>query len=318
MPDKTAPQEYPAIWLQGAGCSGCSVSVLNAVSPSIANVLLDEVVPGKHVNLRFHPTLMAGSGTMAVDILLGAAKDKRPHLLVLEGSVPTTISRIGGTGPDGKELDFAELFAKLAQQALAVVALGDCATSGGIPASGPNLAGCQSARAFLAARGIGKPLINIPGCPPHPDWFLHTVASVLLFGLPDASQLDADLRPVALFGGLIHEHCPRRADFDAGKFAQAFGEPGCLYELGCKGPFTYADCPSRQFNGGVNWCIKAGSPCHGCAETEFPNLGPGLYRKMDVDSLPRIEAAAGGSLKPVVPGPYGAASCCCGAKSEGA
>ena len=104
MPDRPAPQEYPAIWLQGAGCSGCSVSVLNAVSPSIAHLLLDEVVPGKHVSLSFHPTVMAGTGRLAVDILLAAERDGRPHLLVLEGTVPTRISRIGGCGPDRKSV----------------------------------------------------------------------------------------------------------------------------------------------------------------------------------------------------------------------
>ncbi len=300
MPDTPAVQEYPALWMQGAGCSGCSVSVLNAVSPTIAHLLLDAVVPGKHVSLRFHPTVMAASGKLAVDILLAAEKDDRPHLLILEGSVPTKISKIGGLGPDGEELDFAEQFAALARKALAVVAIGDCAAFGGIPASGPNLAGCQSAREFMAAQGIKTPLINLGGCPPHPDWFMQTVATVLLYGLP---ELDADLRPKTFYGALVHENCPRRPHFDAGKFAKQFGEEGCLYELGCKGPYTYADCPARQFNGGVNWCIKAGSPCHACAEKEFPNLGPALYRKVDESSLPRL-AAADGALKPVLTGPY--------------
>ncbi len=305
MSDTPAPQEYPAIWLQGAGCSGCSVSVLNAVSPPIAHLLLSEVVPGKHVSVRFHPTVMAATGRLAVDILLAAEQEEQPHLLVLEGAVPTKVSKIAGCGPDGEELDFVERFVNLAQKAIAVIAIGDCAAFGGIPASGPNLAGCQSAREVMAEHAISTPLINLGGCPPHPDWFMQTVASILLYGLPDASELDADLRPRMFYGTLIHENCPRRPDFDAGKFAQSFGEPGCMYELGCKGPYTYADCPSRQFNNGVNWCIKAGSPCHGCAEPEFPNLGPGLYRKIDADSLPRIEVAEDGALKPVLPGPYG-------------
>lgn len=305
MSDTSAPQEYPAIWLQGAGCSGCSISVLNAVSPPISQLVLDEIVPGKHVSLRFHPSVMAATGHLAVDILLAAEQDEEPHVLVLEGSVPVTVSKIGGCGPDGEELDFVERFVNLANKALAVIAIGDCAAFGGIPASGPNLAGCRSAREVMAEHGIGTPLINLGGCPPHPDWFMQTVAGVLLYGLPDASQLDADLRPLTFYGKLIHENCPRRPYFDAGKFAQRFGEPGCMYELGCKGPYTYADCPARQFNGGVNWCINAGSPCHACAESEFPNIGPGLYRKIDADSLPRIQAAADGALKPVLPGPYG-------------
>jgi len=32
-------KEYPAIWLQAAGCTGCSVSVLNATNPSIENLI---------------------------------------------------------------------------------------------------------------------------------------------------------------------------------------------------------------------------------------------------------------------------------------
>ena len=53
---------------------------------------------------------------------------------------------------------------------------------------------------------------------------------------PGADDLDANLRPKAFYGKLIHENCPRRAYFDEGKFAKKFGDEGCLYELGCKGP----------------------------------------------------------------------------------
>lgn len=305
MPEIPATQEIPAIWLQGAGCSGCSISVLNAVSPPITQLILDEVVPGKHVSLRFHPSVMAGQGEQAVGVLLAAEESDEPFVLILEGSVPTEISDIAGCSADGEHLDFVEHFCSLAKKALAVVAIGDCAAFGGIPAAGPNSAGCKSAREVMEEKGIQTPLVNLGGCPPHPDWFTQTIAAILVYGLPEASDLDADLRPKTFYGTLIHENCPRRPDFDAGKFARAFGEPGCLFELGCKGPYTYADCPSRQFNGGINWCIKAGSPCHGCAESLFPNLGPGMYRKIDADNVPRIEQGPDGTLQVVVPGPYG-------------
>ncbi len=61
---KTKTAECPVIWIQSASCTGCSISVLNSVSPTIKNVLVDEVIPGKHVNLRFHATVMAGAGEM--------------------------------------------------------------------------------------------------------------------------------------------------------------------------------------------------------------------------------------------------------------
>ena len=62
-------KEYPAVWLQAAGCTGCSVSVLNATNPSIKNLLVDEVIPGHHINLRFHPTVMAGSGAPVIEVM---------------------------------------------------------------------------------------------------------------------------------------------------------------------------------------------------------------------------------------------------------
>jgi hydrogenase small subunit len=142
----------------------------------------------------------------------------------------------------------------------------------------------------MEERKISTPLINVPGCPPHPDWFVGTVAQVLLSGLPDTEHLDDYLRPRAFFGQLIHENCPRRAWFDEGKFAKHPGDEGCLYELGCKGPITYADCPTRRWNAAVSWCIGAGGPCAGCTQPEFPDVVAPLYEKIvDVD-IPNIGA----------------------------
>jgi len=142
----------------------------------------------------------------------------------------------------------------------------------------------------LDAKGIDKPLVNIPGCPPHPDWFVGTVASILLNGLPKAEDLDDNLRPLAFYGKLIHENCPRRAYFDEGKFAKKPGDEGCLYELGCKGPITYADCPLRRWNNGTNWVIGAGAPCNGCTQPEFPDLVAPFYEKLVDIELPTIGA----------------------------
>ena len=49
-------KEIPLVWLPAAACTGCSVSLLNTASPTIKNVLVDPVIPGVHINLRFHPT----------------------------------------------------------------------------------------------------------------------------------------------------------------------------------------------------------------------------------------------------------------------
>jgi hydrogenase small subunit len=173
---------------------------------------------------------------------------------------------------------------------MAVIALGTCAAFGGIPAAAPNPTGARPVKEFLDSKGISKPLVNIPGCPPHPDWFTGTVAGIILNGLPTADDLDDLLRPKAFYGKLIHENCPRRAYFDEGKFAKNPGDEGCLYGLGCKGPITYADCPLRRWNNGTNWVIGAGAPCNGCTQPEFPDGTAPFYEKLVDVELPTIGA----------------------------
>jgi hydrogenase small subunit len=290
---KSKTEECPVLWLQGGGCSGCSVSLLNSVSPSPRNILVDEIIPGKHLNVRFHPTIMAGAGDLAV------AELERTHdqaagtyLLVVEGSVPMAAggayAMIGQR--EGDEVSMHSWVKYLGPDALAIIAVGTCAAFGGIPAGAPNPTGSLGVRQVLSAEGIQTPLINVPGCPPHPDWFVGTVASVLLTGLPEEGDLDEYLRPKAFFGQLIHENCPRRAYFDEGKFAAKLSDPYCLYKLGCKGPVTHADCPTRLWNNGVNWCVGSGAPCIGCVEPTFPDVVAPIYEKITDEALPNIGA----------------------------
>jgi hydrogenase small subunit len=254
-------------------------------------VLIDEVIPGKHVNLKFQATVMAGQGDAVLEVLEDTSrKNKGGYVLVVEGAIPTKDGGMYGTlgEKDGKALPMAPRIEALCKDALAILALGTCAAYGGIAAGKPNPGGYIGVDAMLKAKGINKPLINLPGCPPHPDWFVGTVASVLLLGLPKPEALDEHKRPKAFYGYLIHENCPRRAYFDEGKFARKFGEPGCLNELGCKGPVTHADCSLRLWNHGTNWCIGAGSPCIGCCEPGFPDLVAPMYQKLDDANMPMV------------------------------
>ena len=172
---------------------------------------------------------------------------------------------------------------------MAAVCAGTCSSFGGIPSGEPNPTGSKCLSDVLDAEGVQTPVVRIPGCPPHPDWLIGSLMAVSLYGLEAvAAGLDDLGRPEMFFGKSIHETCPRRADFDAARFARKFGDPGCLYELGCKGPVTYADCPTRMWNSGTNWCIGAGSPCHGCVEPEFPDRFSPLYEKIDEEALGRF------------------------------
>jgi len=288
---KTEVQEVPVLWIQTGSCTGCSVSILNSVSPTIKNVLIDEVIPGKHINLKFQATIMAGQGQAVIEILDAEPKtNKGGYFLIVEGAIPVKDGGIYGTlgEKDGKAVPMITRVESLAKDSLAIIALGTCAAFGGIAAGKPNPGGYVGTDFFLKSLGIDKPILNIPGCPPHPDWFVSTVASILISGLPKPEELDDHKRPKSFYGQLVHENCPRRAYFDEGKFARKFGDTGCLNELGCKGPVTYADCPLRMWNHGTNWCIGAGSPCIGCCEPGFPDLMAPMYQKLDDENLPSI------------------------------
>ena len=134
-------QEIPVIWLPGAGCSGCSISVLNAVSPKVKNLLLDEIVPGTQVRLLFHATIMASSGEMAIEILKDTQKEKKgKYLLIVEGSIPTKEKGVYGTigALKGKHQTILGSLEELAKDALMIICLGTCSSFGGIPSAKPN------------------------------------------------------------------------------------------------------------------------------------------------------------------------------------
>ncbi|MBD3165099.1 hydrogenase small subunit [bacterium] len=284
----------PVVWMQAGSCSGCSVSLLNAVSPTIQDVLLDEVVPGQHLSLAFHPTVMAGQGHGAMSVVEKYKKNGGPFVLVLEGSISTKddgiYCEVGEK--DGHGITMYQHLLDLAPKAMAVINIGSCSSYGGIPMADPNPTGVKPVGTILQEHSIKTPVVNVPGCPPHPDWFIGTVATVLLGGL-DALAVDQYGRPKAFYSGKIHDNCQYRGQYDQGILARDFGEEGCLYALGCRGPSSSADCPHRKWNNAVSWCIGSGSPCIGCVEPGFP------FEKSLLVQLDR-DAPSPGDVPPIV------------------
>ncbi len=274
--------EYPIIWLQASTCSGCSVSVINTIHPSIKNVILEQVLPGHQLIMTYHGTLMAATGDLSIKTAKTTAeKFKGKFVFVVEGAIPTKTNGIyGSIGEDGNEpitmLDWLNFFSR---NAMAVLTVGTCAAYGGLPAAEPNPTGCKGVSDVFKTLNLTTPVLNIPGCPCHPDWFIGTVAKVLLYGLPKPSELDEHGRLKLFFSRSVHNRCIKRDYLDDGIFAANFGEEGCLLELGCKGPFTNADCPIRLWNGSVNWCINSGAPCIGCTEPGFPDAHSPIYQR---------------------------------------
>jgi hydrogenase small subunit len=242
------------LWLQGQSCSGCSVSLLNSDTLSPLTLLT------RHICLQFHQTLASATGHQAVQAV-NLAIERGGFVLLVEGSVPAKMPSACVFGEEA----FADQLTRAARRAKAVVALGTCASFGGIPAAERNPTGATGIAAFLRAQNITTPTVNIPGCPFHPDWLVGTVVHLLKFGLP---RLDTLGRPEAFFSRLLHDQCPRFADYERENFAKAFGEDGCLFKLGCLGVLTRSDCNLRSFNS-VSSCIRAGAPCIGCAGEGF-------------------------------------------------
>ena len=264
--------EVPIIWLATGSCTGCSVSLLNADAPTIQESLLGEILPGKHLSLAFHTTVMAAAGELAMSVMHEvAAANKGAYVLVVDGATARASDGLYcaiGERRD-KPIPAYELVRDLSRDAAAVLAIGTCAAFGGIPAAEPNPTAACTVRSILAEEKIRTPLVNIPGCPPQPDWIIGSIATLLLGGADDL-RLDEHYRPALYFTHLVHDHCPYRGDFDRGRFAEHFGDHGCLFMLGCKGAITHSDCPTRRFNNRANWCCEAGHPCVGCTHPQFP------------------------------------------------
>jgi len=277
-----AVKEYPIIWLQASTCSGCSVSVINTIHPSIKNVILEQVLPGHRLILTYHGTLMAATGKFSIDAARKAVTDyQAKYVLVVEGAIPTKDNGVYGSigEDDGKPFTMLKWADLLGRNAMAALTVGTCAAYGGFPSAQPNPSGCLGLTEVFTMLNITTPVINIPGCPCHPDWFIGTVAKILLYGMPQPKELDEQGRLKLFFSRSIHNRCINRDYLDEGIFAEKFGDEGCLLELGCKGPFTNADCPIRLWNGSVNWCINAGAPCIGCTEKGFPDAHSPIYQR---------------------------------------
>ena len=263
------------IWIQAQSCSGCSVSLLNQVDPDIPSVITE------YISLNYHQTLMAGTGYKASGVLEDAVKkNRKDFILIVEGSIPTKDDKYCTIGEmDGRIIGAREWIEKLAANAKALVSVGTCAAFGGIPAAQPfDGSGNPTGAVSLSQLMKGKTVLNIPGCPPHPNWIVGTLVHVLLKGIP---ELDEYNRPKMFYGKTVHEQCERLSDYKAGKFAKFWGDSGCLYQVGCLGMDSCCDIPERKWLGGVNSCTGCGAGCIGCTEDVFPDYGKrGVFKHL--------------------------------------
>jgi hydrogenase small subunit len=290
------------IWLHFQECTGCTESLLRTSHPSVSELILDLI------SLDYSETLFAAAGHQAEAALKQAMQQHAgKYVLIVEGAVPTkddgVYCMIGGRTA-------IDILNDVGSKAGAIIAIGSCASWGGIPSAEPNPTGATGVSGVLK----GKTVVTIPGCPANPYNLLGTVLQYATFGTLPA--LDDVGRPKFAYGRTIHEHCPRRAHFDAGRFAETFGDEGhrlgyCLYKLGCKGPATHANCSTQSFNELPDcWPIGIGHPCVGCTEQSLAfrvamhDTIP-ISRPTPPDTYPPI-AAQQGTVSPVATGVAGA------------
>lgn len=254
------------MWVQGAACAGCSVSFLNLLAEqppeTVEDVLLEVVLLG------YHPTLMTPTGEAAA-AQAEALYAEGDYLLVVEGGVPTAFDghACHAWTVNGQSMAFTDLVTRYSERAAIVMAVGTCASFGGVAATGPNPTGVQSVGEFT-----GLTTLNIPGCPPHPAWIAWGMTQLIA---QQPIQIDADGRPFELFNQRLHDTCQRLGRDKANLLGV---DDLCVQLNGCRGQICWSPCPRFPWNNDANWCIDANAPCIGCTEPAFPEVG--LYESI--------------------------------------
>ena len=252
----------PIVWLELADCSGNSEAFIKSSHPGIEDLIFD------YISLDYHELLMSASGDQSESVLENIIKtQKGAYVLIVEGAIPMAMEgkylRIGPKGETG-----LELLQKCAKDAALILSVGSCALDGGVVAAAPNPTGAVGVSEALGRDDI----INLPGCPVNPVNIVGTLLSYLMF--EELPPLDRFNRPLWAYEGRIHDNCERRGHYELGEFVQDWGDEGaqkgwCLFEMGCKGPYAHANCPTMKFNQGTSWPVQAGHGCMGCVETGF-------------------------------------------------
>lgn len=274
-----APRAKTLVWLQSGGCGGCTLSMLCAEGPDLVTALQTA-----NIDVLWHPALSEATGSETIALLERVRDGELPlDILCLEGSV---VRGPNGTGKfhvfAGTGRPMKDWVLDLASRAEYVAAVGSCAAYGGVTAAGDNPSdACGLAYAGQEPGGLlgsrfrsraGLPVINIAGCPTHPNWVIETLMQISL-GTFGEADMDGWGRPRSYADHLVHHGCPRNEFYEFKASAERPSDLGCMMEnMGCKGTQAHADCNTRLWNGDGS-CLRGGYACINCTAPAFEEPG---------------------------------------------
>lgn len=268
------------------------MSLLCAESPDLISWLGDS-----SIDFLWHPSLSAGHGADDLHTIVQDIRDGRTrlHAFCLEGSVLTGPEGSGAFHMFDEQQSMAALIAELAAVADYTVAVGSCSAYGGIPMAGGNPTDARGLQFDAQHPGGllgdsyrsagGWPVINIAGCPIHPDWVRDTLLGLSLGQLRE-QDLDELGRPRLFADRLVHHGCPRNEFYEFKASALKPAQLGCLMEnLGCVGTQAHGDCNTRLWNGSGS-CIRGGYACINCTAPGFEEPGHSFLSTPKVAGIP--------------------------------
>jgi hydrogenase small subunit len=286
MAEKTQTKidEIHILWIsEGMSCDGDSVAMTAAAQPPLEDVLLGLIPNLPKVHLH-NKVLSKATGDDLVQPFWEATQGRLgPYIFVVEGSIPNEevhpegyFTGFGYDHQTGQPIPLNTWIDWLAPGAVAVIAAGTCATYGGIHAMAGNPTGSMGLADYLGwdfRTAAGLPIVNVPGCPIHPDNFMETLLWLLyqVGGHAPMIPLDSELRPQWLFGKTVHEGCDRAGYYEQGDFAMDYNSPKCQVEVGCWGPVVNCNVPKRGWINGVGGCPNVGGICIACTMPGFPD-----------------------------------------------
>jgi hydrogenase small subunit len=308
-------EKVHAFWLAGMSCDGCTIATVQATEPSVEDLMTGRL-PGVPQVILHHYVLQLEAGVSYMSTLEQALEGTldAPYVCIYEGSIPDEriAQRMGGYwasegeepwGPNGemRTVTTSEWLARLAPNAAAVIAIGTCATWGGIPSADHNPTNSMSVADFLSAdyrSTFGLPVINVPGCAPIGDNFTEVVTSVLMFlnGIGPLPEFDEVGRPAWLFHSTVHDRCVRGGYYEEGLFVDEYGDPECLVEVGCWGPVVQCNIVERGAINHLGGCMAVGGPCIGCTMPGFPDKFTPFYKKPPGSTISTISSRTLGSF----------------------